>query len=88
MVATLDAEIDRIREPDLVEPRAKWLRDVFTRLSLRRPSSINGPEPIPPSEMLAWCQLTGTSLLPWEVVLLEQMDAALLTSLNRPSQQG
>ncbi|WP_455363812.1 phage tail assembly chaperone [Leptothrix discophora] len=83
-VADLTHQLDQVREPPVTVPRAAWLRGIYLRLSNRRSSSMNGPEPIQFSEIAAFLTLHQLTLESWEIQLLETMDIAFLQSINIP----
>ena len=47
-----------------------------------------GPNPVQPSEVEAWCRLTGYRLSPWEVETLFAMDRAFLSRVNKPRKES
>lgn len=55
---------------------ALW--NAFQRLSATRTYHPAGPNPIQPSEVLAWCQLMGIPLAPRHVDIILAMDEAWL----------
>lgn len=72
----------------MTEPRARRLRDIFIRLSSRRTSSFDGPNPIQSTEIEAWLRLHQIELVPWELDLIESMDLVLLDAVNTTTKQG
>lgn len=62
---------------------AAALYDLFVALNAARPVGM-GPNAIPPSEMLAWQQLHGVRLSPWEAETLLAMDRAALAAHCNP----
>lgn len=58
-------------------PQCAALWDAFVALNGARPSGM-GASAIPPSEIVAWQQLHGVRLTPWEVDTLRAMDQAAL----------
>lgn len=65
-------------------PRAAaTLWGVFCQLSNSRPSGMAAAA-IPPSEVLAWQQLHGVRLTPWELDTLALMDQAALQAMRKP----
>lgn len=42
-------------------------------------NSYDGSVPVPPSEVEAWCRLTGNTLLPWEYRAIRQLDKELMS---------
>lgn len=50
--------LDNIPE---VLPHARWVWEAFWKLSSRRLFNEQGPQPIPISEILAYCELTGVT---------------------------
>lgn len=57
-----------------------WYFDVSDRLGRVRDGVC---DPIPPSEWLAWKELTGHIVYRWEFAILCAMDAAYCNTLNR-----
>ena len=58
----------------------EWYKDVERRL---RRITEGICSPIPPSEWLAWQQLTRTIVYPWEYGILTAMDVAFCDELNK-----
>jgi hypothetical protein len=58
--------------------------EAFVALNAARPVGM-GPSAIPPSELLAWQQLHGVCLSPWEAETLLAMDRAALAAYNKSS---
>lgn len=54
------------------------LWNAFQRLSATRTYHAGGPNPVQPSEVLAWCQLTRQPLDPGHVEIIFAMDRAWL----------
>lgn len=54
------------------------LWNAFQRLSQTRTYHMAGPNPIQPSEIVAWCQLMRMPLMPWHIEILLAMDSAWL----------
>lgn len=50
------------------------------RVARTRPMGMAGPLAIPFSEMKAWAEITGAHPNPWEISVLERMDAAALAA--------
>lgn len=48
-----------------------------------RGSSQLGPGPITFQEIEAYCRLTETQMLPWEVMAIREMDDAVLTKVRQ-----
>lgn len=67
-----------------------YLWRIFRRLSNRRGGTGAGPAPISWEAIRAFQHLTGTALAPWEVEIIEELDAIYLSemakSLNASSQ--
>lgn len=62
-------------------PQCAALWDAFVALNGARPSGM-GASAIPPSEIVAWQQLHGVRLTPWEADTLQAMDRAVLALSN------
>ena len=65
-------------------PEGAALWDAFVALNGARPVGM-APGPVPPSEIVAWQQLMGLRLTPWEVETLMAMDRAALAVSNKPA---
>lgn len=63
--------------------RSVWW--AFLQLHGARPSGGMGPSAIPPSEILAWQQLNGVELTPFEVDTLLALDAVALRAMAPPT---
>jgi hypothetical protein len=64
-------------------PRAGTaLWDLYGTLNACRPPSMGGVVCVPPSEILAWQQLHGVALTPWEVETLMAMDRAAVAAYH------
>ena len=61
-----------------VPPDGSALWAAFVDLSAARPVGMGGAGAVPPSEVLAWQQLQGLRLSPWEIDTLGAMDRASL----------
>jgi hypothetical protein len=58
--------------------------EAFWNIEARaRPNNGYAYLPIPPSEVESWCRLHGETFTPWELDLLDVMEAARLEWLNR-----
>lgn len=68
--------------PELVLPEApeayRYLLQLFREMAAGRQSGFAEPCAISWSEMLAWAQMTGIDLAPWEVRVLRMLDRAWL----------
>lgn len=62
-------------EPETPE-EVDYLLDWFEQLSATRTSGMSGPNPLSPSDVLAWSELTGSKISPNEYLILRAMDAA------------
>lgn len=68
-------------------PAGAMLYDLFVQLNAARPVGM-GPGAIPPSELLAWQQLMGVRLSPWEADTLLAMDRAALAAHVKAARKG
>jgi hypothetical protein len=76
------AESVDIQEPDL-SPAGEFLWSVYWSLSSRLRRVRDGVcDPVPPTEFLAWCQITGTILGPIEYDIFCAMDSAFCSVMN------
>jgi hypothetical protein len=55
---------------------------LYGELNACRPPSMGGVVCVPPSEILAWQQLHGVALTPWEVETLMAMDRAAVAAYH------
>lgn len=55
---------------------------LYGTLNACRPPSMGGVVCVPPSEILAWQQLHGVALTPWEVETLMAMDRAAVQAYH------
>lgn len=60
----------------------EFVWDVFSELNITRQAGF-APNPITYQEILAWVQLTGLMLEPWEVSALKQLDVAFLDEAGK-----
>lgn len=60
--------------------RALW--QAYCALNSCRPASMGGLVCVPPSEIIAWQQLHGVQLNPWEVETLMAMDRAAVAAYH------
>lgn len=67
-------------EPEIPE-EVLHLVEWFHMLSASRRISEAGPMGLAPSDVLAWCTLSGVHMLPSEYEILTRMDAAYLTKM-------
>ena len=49
----------------------------------RRSGNGYAANPISPTDVEAWCRLTGTRLRPWELDILDEMELVRRNFLNR-----
>jgi len=63
-----------------VAERLWW---VFWRLDARRSSNGYSANAISPTEIDAWCRVSGTRLKPWEIRALDEMEIIRLRCLGR-----
>jgi hypothetical protein len=61
----------------------EYLWSVFCRLSARRGGTGFSISPISWAEIEAFTRLTGVSLAPWEVRLIEELDDMFRSSIQR-----
>lgn len=66
---------------------AAALWDAYAALHATRPSGM-GPSAITASELLAWQQLHGVRLTPWEAETLQAMDRAALEVTAQQLKKG
>lgn len=71
-----------LRSPAL-PPAGIPVWNAFARLSYSRSSNGFGANPIPYTEIEAFCRLTGTDLSPWEVETITALDALFRESVDR-----
>lgn len=64
-------------------PGAVHLWNAFIQLSNARGGNGYGPNPIPYTEIDAFCRLTETALDPWEIEAIRALDDAYLTAANQ-----
>lgn len=70
------------KDPDL-SPASELLWSSYWSLSSRLRRVRDGVcEPVPPSEFLAWCRVTGTIFRPIEYDIFCAMDAAFCSAMN------
>jgi hypothetical protein len=67
------------------DPASAYLLDIFWRLSSLRTQGFNGPDPLQPVAIEAWCRLTCTALSLDEIAILFKMDAAFIAACQRES---
>lgn len=51
---------------------------VFVKLHGERGAGMSAPNPIGSASVIAWQQLHGVRLTPWELSAIEQLDAAFM----------
>lgn len=72
------AEIEEeLRQPPMPEA-ASHVWKAFLRLSAHRAGGGFGPGPITWPDLDAYCRMTRTTLAPWEVEMLEDLDSLWL----------
>jgi len=54
----------------------------FISLNSSRSSGFNGPAPISYEQIKAWKELTGASILPWEIEAIKRVDSQYLRVTN------
>lgn len=65
--------------PELfLNPLNSWYHDLFWRMSARRQTGMNGPQPLQPSEVETWIRFLGVRLGPEERQLILDMDDQFL----------
>ncbi len=72
--AEIEAELE---QPPLPEG-ARHIWGAFLRLSAHRASGGFGPGPITWPDLDAFCRMTRTRLVPWEVEMIEDLDGLWL----------
>lgn len=70
------AETYRRLERTAIPEAASHVYEWFLELHGERQSSGYGPQPISSPQILAWCQLTGRELQPWEARAIRKLDMA------------
>lgn len=72
-----------------------YLWDAFWDMAPERPDGPNGPQPLGPVFIKAWCELTGAALISEEVQIIRAMDRAFLSAYAeemaaawKPEQKG
>ncbi|MBX3634050.1 MAG: hypothetical protein KF683_01405 [Rubrivivax sp.] len=70
-----------------VPPAGAALWDAFCELAAARPAAM-GAGAVPMTEVLAWQQLHGVRLTPWEVGTLLAMDRAALAAIAPAPRAG
>ena len=66
----------------------EYIWAVFLQLHSARSSNGYSANPIPYSEIVAWCALTRVRLAPWEIATLRSVDLAFLRVANEPKKDG
>jgi hypothetical protein len=64
-----------------------YLLHYFAEMCRGRPVTEVGLLPIPATEIVAWCQLTGIRLERWELSAIIMLDQAYLTIMRRDSKK-
>lgn len=72
-------ELDQAGE---LNPACEWIWGAFQEMSLGRTYNMNGPAPLSNLDILAWCQLTSTHLLPWELRAVRAFDGEWMKGYN------
>ena len=70
-------DVPGLEAPEL-PPSCAWLWSAFLQLNATRGSNGMGPSAIGPADLLAWQQLRGLELTPWEVDTLFALDNAAM----------
>lgn len=71
-----------------LSPEGQELRGLFAELSAGRGSSgMGGAEPIRPTDVLAWSELTGQRVERWQWQAVRQIDEAFRDELARQAEQ-
>lgn len=63
-----------------IPPGGSAIWSVFLDLNSRRGNNGMGPSPIALADVVAWQQLMGVDLTPWEVETILHLDAAALAA--------
>jgi hypothetical protein len=71
MTGVLPAELEAL---PLLPELATFVWSTFIELSAFRGSNGFGMNPITPTDILAWCNLTGTKLQAWEIRAIGLLD--------------
>jgi hypothetical protein len=75
----LDGPPPRSAAPKLsFEVQHVW--QLFCDLNRTRRAGFNGPEPLSYAEMLAWSELTGMRIRPWEIEVIMALDHEYMTA--------
>jgi hypothetical protein len=69
-------------------PELAYLWKIFGRLSSRRGSNGFGPLPIGWSDLDAFSRMSQTKLQPWEIEIIEDLDALYLAGPPKPEPEG
>jgi len=78
---------ERIHKPTEVPVVCANSWTAFWEINKGRQGTGYGPGPLLNSELLAWCQLMGERLDPWEVRLFRRLDAAYLEEVAKKLQE-
>jgi hypothetical protein len=86
---SLDGVMPPELEDDVDMPAGfEYLWGWFTRLSACRPSAMDGVSGIPESEIRAYFQNRGIRPEPWELRVIERLDAVAIDAGNKSQKDG